>query len=102
MKYKIRKGFETPCKIKGFLSTDYWLFVGSCGAVIILLFLGVRSGITSGDWSQALMFLLIGIIGLPMFSYKLKQKAKSKKYDVRRESITISNLEISKKLIRRK
>lgn len=100
MKVKYRKGFESPCKIRGFLSTDYWIFVGSVSAEVILLFLSFRTGITSGNWNNIILFALIGIIGLPLLYYKLKQKARLKKFDEQKISLYISNLEISKKLIK--
>ena len=49
MKYTIRKGLESPCMIRGFLSSDYWIFVGCCAAALILLFLSVRIGIMDSD-----------------------------------------------------
>ena len=55
MKYTIRKGLESPCMIRGFLSSDYWIFVGCCAAALILLFLSVRTGIMTGDWTLTLL-----------------------------------------------
>lgn len=100
MKLKYRKGFESPCKIRGFLSTDYWILVGSISAELILLFLTFRSAITTGDWSNLFLIIVLGVIGIPILSYKLKQKARSKKFDENKCDIYISNLDISKKLIK--
>ena len=36
--YRIRKGLESPCMIRGLLSGDYWIFVGCCSAAFVLFF----------------------------------------------------------------
>ena len=41
MRYKVRKGLESPCMIRGLLSGDYWIFVGCCSAAFVLFFLGI-------------------------------------------------------------
>lgn len=46
MRYRIRKGLESPCMIRGLLSGDYWIFVGCCSAAFVLFFLGIRAGIS--------------------------------------------------------
>ena len=43
MRYRIRKGLESPCMIRGLLSGDYWIFVGCCSAAFVLFFLGIRA-----------------------------------------------------------
>lgn len=100
MKLKYRKGFESPCKIRGFLSTDYWILVGCISAELILLFLSIRKGITTGSWNSTFMIILLGVIGIPILSYRLRQKARNKKFDENKCDIYISNLDISKKLIK--
>ena len=57
MRYTVRKGLESPCMIRGFLSSDYWIFVGCCAAALVLLFLSVRTGIMTGDWTLTLLVL---------------------------------------------
>ena len=52
MRYTVRKGLESPCMIRGFLSSDYWIFVGCCAAALVLLFLSVRTGIMTGTGAQ--------------------------------------------------
>lgn len=100
MKLKYRKGFESPCKIKGFLSTDYWILVGCISAELILLFLSLRTGITTGNWNNMFMIILLGVIGIPILSFRLKQKARNKKFDEVKCDIYISNLDISKRFIK--
>lgn len=100
MTFKIRKGLEAPCKIKGLLSTDYWLMTGWLSAMAILLFLGVRSGFTSGEWSQCMHVILITAVGTPLIYKKLKGKARSRKYDEVKRDITISNLHLFKTIRR--
>lgn len=41
MRYKVRKGLESPCMIRGLLSGDYWIFVGCCSAAFVL-FVSIR------------------------------------------------------------
>jgi len=102
MKYTIRKGLESPCMIGGFLSSDYWIFVGSCGGVIILFFLSIRSGIMTGSWSQTLLIFLAGLVGLPILRHRLKKKAQSTKFRESKNSITVSNLKINRKLLKKR
>ena len=92
MKYTIRKGLESPCMIRGFLSSDYWIFVGCCAAALILLFLSVRIGIMDSDWTQALLVL----------RHKLRKKAQSTKFRESKYGMTVSNLIINRQLLKKK
>lgn len=98
MRHKIRKGLETPCMIKGLLSSDYWMFVGIAAATLILGVLGVRSGFSGGSWMLALAAGVFAVTGLPVIRKKFKEKARPKKFDTPKKEITISNLFIHRKL----
>lgn len=98
MNYRIRKGLETPCKIKGFLSTDYWLLVGWLSLLLILFFLGIRSGIMSSQWDSFFQVILLGACITPILFVKLRNRARSKKYDEIRKDLIISNLSLFKRI----
>lgn len=87
--------------IKGFLSTDYWVFVACLGAAVVLNILSLRTALTTSDFSGFFSTLLCSFIFLPLIRYKLKQKAKSKKFKEERNVSTINNFKISKLLISR-
>lgn len=78
MRYKVRKGLESPCMIRGLLSGDYWIFVGCCSAAFVLFFLGIRAGISAGNWNLPVLVLVISLPTLPLLLYKLKKKADPK------------------------
>lgn len=73
MKYNFRKGLESPCKIRGFLSTDYWILVAALSGAIILFILGIRSGIMAGDWNICIMTLICSIIVFPVLVKKFRK-----------------------------
>lgn len=102
MKYTIRKGLETPCKIRGLLSYDYWMLVGALGGYAILAILGLRNGIISGEWNMLLLSILLCISTIPVLYRKFKKNARIKKFDETRREFTISNFEITKILSRKK
>ena len=89
MRYKVRKGLESPCMIRGLLSGDYWIFVGCCSAAFVLFFLGIRAGISAGNWT------------LPLLLYKLKKKARPQKFKETGKEINISNLDINRVLTKK-
>ena len=55
MKYTVRKGLESPCTIRGMLARDYWVFMGLCALLALMGFMGLRSGISSGNWQLLLL-----------------------------------------------
>lgn len=75
MRYKVRKGLESPCMIRGLLSGDYWIFVGCCSAAFVLFFLGIRAGISAGNWNLPVLVLVISLPTLPLLLYKLKKSS---------------------------
>lgn len=79
MRYKVRKGLESPCMIRGLLSGDYWIFVGCCSAAFVLFFLGIRAGISAGNWNLPVLVLVISLSTLPLLLYKLKKKGTAQK-----------------------
>lgn len=79
MRYRIRKGLESPCMIRGLLSGDYWIFVGCCSAAFVLFFLGIRAGISAGNWNLPVLVLVISLPTLPLLLYKLKKKGTAPK-----------------------
>lgn len=79
MRYKVRKGLESPCMIRGLLSGDYWIFVGCCSAAFVLFFLGIRAGISAGNWNLPVLVLVISLPTLPLLLYKLKKKGTTPK-----------------------
>lgn len=95
MNHNIRKGLESPCKIRGFLSTDYWILVASLSGAVILFVLGIRSGIMAGDWSICIMTLICSIIILPILINKFRKNARNKKFDETKKEYTISNFQLS-------
>lgn len=95
MKYTIRKGLESPCKIRGFLSTDYWILVAALSGAVILFILGIRSGIMAGDWSTCIMTPIFSTIAFPVLVKKFRKNAKSKKFDEIKKEYTISNFQLS-------
>ena len=44
--------------IRGLLSGDYWIFVGCCSAAFVLFFLGIRAGISAGNWNLPVLVLV--------------------------------------------
>ena len=102
MEYKIRKGLETKCQIKGMLSSDYWILVGFASAVTILFLLGIRTGVLSGDWNQSLLMIVLLVVGMPLLIHKFREKARNKKFDEKKAAITISNMPIYKTLTKQK
>ena len=96
MKYTVRKGLETPCKIRGFLSSDYWILVGALSSVAILFTLGLRSGIYSGNWNLSIMTAVAGIVVIPSLIRRFRKNARSKKFDETKHEHTISNFELSR------
>lgn len=64
--------------IRGLLSGDYWIFVGCCSAAFVLFFLGIRAGISAGNWNLPVLVLVISLPTLPLLLYKLKRKADPK------------------------
>lgn len=101
MRYKIRKGLESPCMIRGFLSSDYWIFVGCCGGALVLLFLSIRSGITTGGWDRTLLVLLVSLAGLPALRHKLKKKARPTKFRESGHGMTVSYLSLNRRIPRK-
>lgn len=102
MRYKVRKGLETPCKIRGLLSGDYWIFVGCCSSAGILLFLSARTGITTGNWSLTLLLSLVFLISLPLLLHILKKRSRQDKFKETKTEIHISNLDINSVLRKKK
>ena len=51
--------------IRGLLSGDYWIFVGCCSAAFVLFFLGIRAGISAGNWNLPVLVLVISLPTLP-------------------------------------
>lgn len=102
MKYTVRKGLESPCMIRGFLSSDYWIFVGCCSTALVLLFLGIRSGIMTGDWTLTLLVLLVSLPVLPVLGHKLRKKAQPTKFRESKYGMTVSNLTINRQLLKKK
>ncbi|KAB6476698.1 hypothetical protein GAZ06_13200 [Phocaeicola vulgatus] len=101
MRYRIRKGLESPCMIRGLLSGDYWIFVGCCSAAFILFFLGIRAGISAGNWNLPVLVLVISLPTLPLLLYKLKRKARPQKFKETGKEINISNLDINRVLTKK-
>lgn len=101
MRYKVRKGLESPCMIRGLLSGDYWIFVGCCSAAFVLFFLGIRAGISAGNWNLPVLVLVISLPTLPLFLYKLKKKARPQKFKETGKEINISNLDINRVLTKK-
>lgn len=95
MKHSFRKGLESPCKIRGFLSTDYWILVAALSGAIILFILGIRSGIMLGDWSTCTMTLICSIVVFPVLVKKFRKNARNKKFDEIKKEYTISNFQLS-------
>ena len=87
MRYKVRKGLESPCMIRGLLSGDYWIFVGCCSA--------------AGHWNLPVLVLVISLSTLPLLLYKLKKKARPKKFKETGKEINISNLDINRVLTKK-
>ncbi len=79
MRYRIRKGLESPCMIRGLLSGDYWIFVGCCSAAFVLFFLGIRAGISAGNWNLPVLVLVISLPTLPLLLYKPEKKGTAPK-----------------------
>ena len=77
--------------IRGLLSGDYWIFVGCCSAAFVLFFLGIRAGISAGNWNLPVLVLL----------YKLKRKARPQKFKETGKEINISNLDINRVLTKK-
>ncbi len=102
MRYRIRKGLESPCMIRGLLSGDYWIFVGCCSAAFVLFFLGIRAGISAGNWNLPVLVLVISLPTLPLLLYKLKRKARPQKFKETGKEINISNLDINRVLTKKK
>ena len=102
MRYTVRKGLESPCMIRGFLSSDHWIFVGCCAAALILLFLSVRIGIMDSDWTQALLVLFVSLLVLPVLRHKLRKKARPTKFRESKYGMTVSNLTINRQLLKKK
>lgn len=100
MKYTIRKGLESPCKIRGLLSTDYWLMVAWLSSMLIMLFLSIRSGFTGGNWDLFLLITIISITVTPFLYCRLKGRARERKFDERKQEITISNLTVFKTIMK--
>ncbi|KAB3671068.1 hypothetical protein HKQ52_17970 [Bacteroides vulgatus] len=101
MRYRIRKGLESPCMIRGLLSGDYWIFVGCCSAAFVLFFLGIRAGISAGNWNLPVLVLVISLPTLPLLLYKLKRKARPQKFKDTGKEINISNLDINRVLTKK-
>lgn len=95
MKHSFRKGLESPCKIRGFLSTDYWILVAALSGAFILFILGLRSGIMVGNWSTCIMTIICSIVLFPILIRKFRKNAKSKKFDEIKKEYTISNFQLS-------
>lgn len=95
MKHTIRKGLESPCKIRGFLSSDYWILVGVLSGAIILFVLGIRSGITAGNWSTCIMTLVSTAAIIPILVRKFRKNARNKKFDEIKREYTISNFHLN-------
>ena len=102
MRYTVRKGLESPCMIRGFLSSDYWIFVGCCAAALVLLFLSVRTGIMTGDWTLTLLFVTVSLPLLPVLGHKLRKKARPTKFRESKYGMTVSNLTINRQLLKKK
>ena len=101
MKHTVYKGLESPCMIKGFLSTDYWMYVGCLGAAVIFIVLSLRSSFQTGEWDQFLLIAACCIVVLPIIRHQLKKKARPMKFSEKKEVITINNFSITKILINR-
>ena len=95
MKYTIRKGLESPCKIWGFLSSDYWILVAIIAAIIILFVLGLRSGIMNGDWNLSIIAFIGAITIIPIMVTKFKKNVRNRKFDEIKREFTISNFQLN-------
>lgn len=95
MKYTIRKGLESPCKIRGFLSSDYWILVAIIAAIIILFVLGLRSGIMNGDWNLSIIAFIGAITIIPIMVTKFKKNVRNRKFDEIKREFTISNFQLN-------
>ena len=73
--------------IRGLLSGDYWIFVGCCSAAFVLFFLGIRAGISAGNWNLPVLVLVISLPTLPLLLYKLKRKARPQKFKAEKQAI---------------
>ena len=87
--------------IRGLLSGDYWIFVGCCSAAFVLFFLGIRAGISAGNWYLPVLVLVISLPTLPLLLYKLKRKARPQKFKETGKEINISNLDINRVLTKK-
>ncbi len=101
MKHTVYKGLESPCMIKGFLSTDYWMYIGCCGAAVIFIVLTLRSAFTTGVWEQFYFTVLTALLVLPIIRHHLKKRARSTKFEEKKQVHTINNFSITKLLISR-
>ncbi|MCS3016058.1 hypothetical protein NXU95_03135 [Phocaeicola vulgatus] len=79
MRYRIRKGLESPCMIRGLLSGDYWIFVGCCSAAFVLFFLGIRAGISAGNWNLPVLVLVISLAHPAATSIQAEKKGTAPK-----------------------
>lgn len=98
MKYTVRKGLESPCTIRGMLARDYWVFMGLCALLALMGFMGLRSGISSGNWQLLLLCLVGAPVLLPTVYIKLRRKARSKKFDISKTETSLSNLPLRRLL----
>ena len=89
---------ETPCTIRGMLVRDYWVFMGLCAGAALLGVMGLKAGVSSGNWRLLGLTLGLSAIGLPFFFARFLKNARPTKFKTTRQEVTISNLEFFKKI----
>lgn len=102
-RYEIQDQKRTgePLHDTGASFRDYWIFVGCCSAAFVLFFLGIRAGISAGNWNLPVLVLVISLPTLPLLLYKLKRKARPQKFKETGKEINISNLDINRVLTKK-
>lgn len=102
MDYKVRKGIESPCKIRGLLVQDFYRMLGYCGFAAALLLLEVRSWLedSTGAGELLVMFLLLAAGGLLLLR-KFNKNASRKKYRPPYWEKTVTNRSVRSTLMRK-
>lgn len=103
MKYTIYKGLETPAKIRGFLLADWNKVIGLTIGGGVVIALSLNAYLSSNTSLETFgMITIIVIISYFIIIRHLHSRARKRKYSTEKKIITISNLEISKKIIKEK
>lgn len=102
MDYKVRKGIETPCKIRGLLVHDFYLMLGYCGFAAALLLLEVKSRLedSTGTGELTVIFLLAAVVGFLLFR-KFDRNASRKKYRPPYWERTVTNRNVRNTLMKK-